>query len=45
MLQTVCPAEDFAQGLVIWQQEVKDGESGYIFFFHCSGKTPFLNDA
>lgn len=45
MLGTVCPAEDFTQGLGIWQQKVKKGESGCLFFFHYSGKTPFLNDA
>lgn len=32
VLATVRPAEDLEEGLGIWQQEVKNGESGYLFF-------------
>ena len=32
VLGTVCPAEDLEQGPGIWQQEVKNGESDYLFF-------------
>lgn len=32
VLGTVRPAEDLEQSPGIWQQEVKNGESGYLFF-------------
>jgi len=32
VLGTVCPVEDLEQGHGIWQQKVKNGESGYLFF-------------